>query len=173
MAPAQGPISPILTSSCGTGPTDAGEEEEERYGVGIPPYGCFGGSPTTIILSPLPPKAPVGRLLAGFPRGHVRALPKAGEEAVGLQKGPAVPLRAGSGDLQELLVAPHAHRPVLGLVADLYGDAGLQHTRRWAQHQEPTKSQRQEELLPYAPQTSSRPELEAFWGWACRVLRPG
>lgn len=98
MAPTQGPICPILTSSCGVGPTDAGEEEEERYGVGIPPYGVlgmllpFGGIPATTIMSPLPPEAPVGRLLAGFPRGHVRALPKTREEAVGLHRGSAVPL---------------------------------------------------------------------------------
>lgn len=52
----------------------------------------FGGIPATTILSPLPPEASVGRLLAGFPRGHVRALPKTGEEAVGLQRGSAVPL---------------------------------------------------------------------------------
>lgn len=102
-----------------------------RWVLGTPQP--FGDSPATAMLPPLPPEAPVGRLLAGFPWGHVGALPKAGEEAVRLQRAPAVPLRAQAGGLQELLVAPRAHRPVLGLVPDLYGDAGLQHTKRRAQ----------------------------------------
>lgn len=65
---------------------------------GNPPIGVlgmllpFGGIPATTILFPLPPEAPVGRLLAGFPRGHVQALPKTREEAVGLHRGSAVPL---------------------------------------------------------------------------------
>lgn len=76
---------------------------------------------------PLPPEAPLHGLLVGFPGRDVRAVPVAGQEAVGLQGIPSIPLRVHAGRLQEFLVVPGAHRPIQSLVADLYGDAGLQH----------------------------------------------
>lgn len=59
-----------------------------------------------------------------------------------------------AGGLQELLVIPRTHSPIQSLVPDLYGDAGLQHTRKTGsapqgsigRKESPAKSERQEEL---------------------------
>lgn len=76
-----------------------------------------------------------------------------------------------AGGLQELLVIPCTHCPVQSLVPDLYGDAGLQHTRKTGsapqgsigRKEGPAKSERQEELLCQLARSLSLTDPKVFF----------